>query len=425
MNKESLQSWHGAAAVIGVDWGDSGKGRLVDDLSVRADIVARYNGGSNTGHTVENRHGKFAFHIMPSGILNKNALCVIGRNVAVDLESLTDEMVALSRAKVKYNNLLIDEQASLTMPWHRMRDGIRERLRSQKIGTTGRGVGPTYADRTERQGLLVRDLFLPHFDQKLKEEFDFQTQTYGLDLNFEQILEEYRQYAQRIKDFVGKTTPIIQEAIEASKNILFEGAQGYFLDIDFGTYPFVTSSHPGVVGIWTCFGVKPQQLSEVIGITKAYTTRVGEGPMPTAMEGAVADYIIRVGKEIGTTTGRIRYPGWLDLVLIKNAVRENCITSLAVTKLDVLSSMPIVKLCTGYTQNGRPVDYFPHDADFLANCTSVYEELPGWGKNLTPVRRFSDLPRNAQRYVKRIQEVVGVPVKFISVGPKRGQVIYV
>lgn len=424
MNKKSLQNWHGAAAVIGVDWGDSGKGRLVDDLSARADIVARYNGGSNTGHTVENRHGKFAFHIMPSGIFNKKALCVIGRNVAVDLESLTGEMAALEKAKVRYNNLLIDEQASLTMPWHRMRDGIRERQRAQEIGTTGRGVGPTYADRVDRQGLLVKDMFLPDFEQKLKEEFDFQTHTYDLDLDFEQIIQKYRQYAQKIEDFVGKTTPVIQEAIEASKNILFEGAQGYFLDIDFGTYPYVTSSHPGVVGIWTCFGVRSEHLSEAIGITKAYTTRVGEGPMPTAMEGSEAEYIIEVGREVGTTTGRIRHPGWLDLVLIKNAIRDNGITSLAVTKLDVLSSMPTVKLCVGYTQNGQQVDYIAHDADFLANCSPVYEQLPGWERNLTRVRRFSDLPKNAQRYIKRIQEVVGVPVKFISVGPKRGQVIY-
>lgn len=425
MNKKSLQNWHGAAAVIGVDWGDSGKGRLVDDLSARADIVARYNGGSNTGHTVENRHGKFAFHIIPSGIFNERALCVIGRSVAVDMESLVDEMAALEKAKVRYNNLLIDEQASLTMPWHRMRDGIHERQRSQKIGTTGRGVGPTYADRTERQGLLVKDLFLPEFEERLKEEFDYQTETYELDLNYEQILQNYREYAQKIKSFVGKTTPVIQEAINTSKNILFEGAQGYFLDIDFGTYPFVTSSHPGVVGIWTCFGVRPENLSEVIGITKAYTTRVGEGPIPTAMEEADADYIIKVGKEVGTTTGRIRHPGWLDLVLIKSAVRDNGITSLAVTKLDVLSSMPTVKLCTGYTQDGREVDYLPHDADFLASCTPVYEQLPGWRKKITRVRKFKDLPENAKRYIERIQEVVGVPVKFISVGSRRGQVIYV
>jgi adenylosuccinate synthase len=424
--KESLQDWKGNAAVIGVDWGDSGKGRLIDDLSKNANIIARYNGGSNTGHTVKNEKGEFALHMMPSGIFNQDAFCIIGRNVALDLQSLALEMEQLEKAGVSYEKLLIDEQATLTMPWHKLRDGARERTRSNKIGTTGRGVGPTYADRVERVGLMVKDLVSDSFEEKFREEFKYQVETFGLqELDENKILEEYKNFAQIIKPFIAKTTDFIDEATKQGRNILFEGAQGFFLDIDFGTYPFVTSSHPGIVGIWTCFGVTPNNLNEVIGITKAYTTRVGEGPMPTLIEGQISDFIIDVGKERGTTTGRIRRPGWLDLVLLKYAARQNMLTSLAITKMDVLSTIKTLKICVGYQFGGKSISYPPHDADFLSKCEPVYEDLPGWDEPLTDIRKFEDLPENAKKYVKRIEEIVEVPVKFISVGPERGQVIYV
>src|SRR3989338_1207018 len=427
MSKASLIEWRGIAAVIWVDWGGSGKGRLIDDLAKRAHIVARFSGGSNTGHTVENKHGKFALHIMPSGIFHKNTHCLIGRNVALDLESLSEEMDALDKAKVSYDNLTIDEQATLTMPWHKVRDCIREKLRSgnKKIGTTGKGVGPTYADRTERVGLLVKDLFSKDFRKKLTEEIKIQNKFFGLKLNDEKIYRQYLKISKRIKSFVGSTLEILREAQKSGKNILFEGAQGYFLDIDAGTYPFVTSSNPGIVGIMRSFDLHPSVLNEVIGITKSYTTRVGAGPMPTKIDAEIREFLIIRGKEKGTTTNRLRDPGWLDLVLIKAAAEDNRLTALAVTKLDVLSGLVSIKICVGYKLDGKKVDYLPHDAEFLTQVEPVYEEMSGWEEDIPAIRNFKDLPTSAKKYIKRIEKITNIPVKFISVGPERGQVIYV
>lgn len=410
---------------MGVDWGDSGKGRLIDDLSSNADVVARYNGGSNTGHTVKNKFGEFAMHIMPSGIFNQKAQCLIGRNVAVDLESLFEEMEDLKKAGVSCNNLVIDEQASLTMPWHKMRDGLREKRRDQIIGTTGHGVGPTYADRTERVGLFVKDLVSKGFKQKIEKEAQFQNEYYKLNLNMRAIYVKYTKLTAKIRKFIGKTIPIIREARNKSKNILFEGAQGYFLDIDAGTYPFVTSSNPGIVGIWCCFDLHPSDVDQVIGITKAYMTRVGEGPMPTKIGGEVAKHIVEKGKEIGTTTGRTRTPGWLDLVLIKAAVDINKITSLVVTKLDVLTGINPIRICVGYKIDGKDVNYLAHDAQYLSQVEPEYIELAGWQEDITSVRKFDDLPTNTQRFIRKIEKYSQIPVKFISVGPKRGEVIYI
>lgn len=409
---------------MGIDWGDSGKGRLIDDLSGRAYIIARYNGGSNTGHTVKNKYGKFALHIVPSGIFNKKAICIVGRNVAIDVESLIWELDQLDKAKVPYKNLIIDEQASLTMPWHKMRDGIREKFRTNKVGTTGKGVGPTYADRTERVGLLVGDLISKDLKQKITAEAKIQNSFYGLKINANKVYRDYKKYSLKISRFIDRTTPIIQKAVNAGKNVLFEGAQGYFLDIDAGTYPFVTSSNPGVVGVWRSFDIHPSTIKEVIGITKAYTTRVGEGPMPTKIEGEVAKKIIEVGREVGTTTGRVRSPGWLDLVLVKVAAKANKLTGLAITKLDVLSGQKTLKLCIKYKIGSKEVQYLPHDSDNLAQVKAVYQEFKGWSEDITKVRSFALLPKNAQIYLKAIEKFTGVPIKFISVGPERGQVIY-
>ena len=424
MAKKTLQSWQGTLAVIGVDWGDSGKGRLTDDLSARADVIARFNGGANTGHTVENQYGKFALHIIPSGIFNQKAKCLVGRNVVVDLESLVLEMSVLAKAGVSYKNLLIDEQASLVMPWHKMRDGLREKLRSAKIGTTGRGVGPAYADRTERVGLLVKDLVSSGFAGKIEEEVKIQNKFYSLNLNAKEIVKQYQKYQRKVKNFIGKSVPIIREAQKAKKNILFEGAQGYFLDIDAGTYPYVTSSNPSVVGIARSFDIHPSDINNVVGITKAYTTRVGEGPMPTKITGEVGRKIVDVGREVGTTTGRERAVGWLDLVLIKEAARANKLTALAVTKLDVLTNISKLKLCISYELNGKSKDYIGHDAEFLSKVRPVYEEVGGWAEDISSIRSFTDLPKNAQNYIRVIEKITKVPVKFISVGPKRGEVIY-
>ena len=424
MVKKTLQNWQGMLAIIGVDWGDSGKGRLTDDLSARADVVARFNGGANTGHTVENQYGKFALHIMPSGIFNNKAICVIGRNVAVDLESLVFEMSTLDKVDVSYKKLIIDEGASLVMPWHRMRDGLREKFRENKIGTTGKGVGPVYADRTERVGLLVKDLLTKELSGKIEEEVKIQNKFYGLNLNAQKIIKEYQKYQSKVKNFIGKSTPVVRQAQKERKNILFEGAQGYFLDIDAGTYPYVTSSNPGVVGIARSFDIHPSDLNNIVGITKAYTTRVGEGPMPTKIDGEVAQKIVDVGREIGTTTGRGRSVGWLDLVLAKEAARSNKLTALAVTKLDVLSKIAKLKLCVSYELNGKSTDYIGHDAELLSKVKPVYEEVEGWEQDISQVRSFANLPENAKTYIGRIEEFTKVPVKFISVGPKKGEAIY-
>lgn len=421
----SLKNWQKTICIMGVDWGDSGKGRLVDDLASRAHVVARYNGGSNTGHTVKNQYGQFALHIIPSGIFNPKAICLVGRNVAVDAEILVEEMSQLDRSGISYHNLIIDEQASLTMPWHKLRDGLHEKRRDQIIGTTGHGVGPTYADRTERVGLLVKDLISKDFKQKLENEAQFQKEYYKLNLDAKAVFAKYTKLTSKIRKFIGKTIPIIREAEDKNKNILFEGAQGIFLDIDFGTYPFVTSSNPGVIGIWRCFDFHPENIDKVIGITKAYMTRVGEGPMPTLIEDKNSEIIVTKGNEKGTTTGRIRRPGWLDLVLIKEAAEVNGITALAITKLDILSHLQKIKVCVGYRINGREAGYPAHDADYLSKVEPVYEEFEGWREDITDVRNFNDLPAKAQKFIKFIEQFLDIAIKFISVGPERGQVIYV
>ena len=425
MKNTSLKSWQGITCVIGLDWGDSGKGRLIDDLSSRADIVARYSGGSNTGHTVKNKYGKFAMHIMPSGIFNQKAQCLIGRGVACDLESLIeDEMAQLQKAAISWKNLIIDEQASLTMPWHKLRDGLREEFRLKKIGTTKRGVGPTYADRIERVGLRIKDLMSSDFKDKLFEEVKIQNKFFNLKLNPTQIYRRYLKFSKLLKPYVGQTIPIVKNAQNMGKNILFEGTQGSLLDVDFGTYPFVTSTNIGVIGIWRSFNLHPSEINHVIGISKAYSTRVGAGPQPTKLDGEKRQIIIEKGQEIGTTSGRTRDPGWLDLVIIRAAAEFNKLTALAITKLDVLTGFKKIKVCTSYKINDKTVEYLSGDAQFLAKCQPVYKEVDGWREDLSKIRQFKKLPKNAQNYIKIIEKLVDVSVKFISVGPNRGEVIY-
>ena len=425
MKNNSLKKWQGIACVIGLDWGDSGKGRMIDDLASRADIVARYSGGSNTGHTVVNQFGKFAFHIIPSGIFNQKAQCLIGRGVACDLESLIeDEMAQLQKAAISWKNLIIDEQASLTMPWHKLRDGLREEFRLKKIGTTKRGVGPTYADRIERVGLRIKDLMSSDFKDKLFEEVKIQNKFFNLKLNPTQIYRRYLKFSKLLKPYVGQTIPIVKNAQNMGKNILFEGTQGSLLDVDFGTYPFVTSTNIGVIGIWRSFNLHPSEINHVIGISKAYSTRVGAGPQPTKLDGEKRQIIIEKGQEIGTTSGRTRDPGWLDLVIIRAAAEFNKLTALAITKLDVLTGFKKIKVCTSYKINDKTVEYLSGDAQFLAKCQPVYKEVDGWREDLSKIRQFKKLPKNAQNYIKIIEKLVDVPVKFISVGPNRGEVIY-
>lgn len=425
-DKRSLKNWSGVAAVIGADWGDSGKGRLIDNLSYNAHIVARYNGGSNTGHTIKNKHGSFAFHIMPSGIFNKKAICLTGRGVAVDLEILIeDEFVQLKKANVSWKNLIIDPRATITMPWHKMRDSLREKLNGGKIGTTKRGVGPTYADRLERVGIQIKDFQSSDFQDKLKEEINIQNKLFNLKIKSKEIIDKYKKYAKQIKPHIADTIKIATESINKNKNVLFEGSQGYFLDIDAGTYPFVTSSNVGILGIWKSFDLHPSKIDHVIAITKAYTTRVGAGPMPTIMKGKEKQIIIEKGGEVGTSTGRIRVPGWLDLVLLKFACDQNKANHIALTKLDIFSNFAQIKLCIGYKINGKKTQYYSGDGEILGKYEPVFETVPGWREDISQIRNFSSLPQNAKNYLKKIQAYVGVNIDFIGVGPKREQVIYV
>lgn len=409
---------------MGVDWGDSGKGRLIDDLSSRAHVIARYSGGSNTGHTVRNKFGKFALHITPSGIFNQEAICLVGRNVAVNLQVLKKEVEEFRKAKVSIKNLKVDANAHLTMPWHIKRDGLKEKLRDKKIGTTGNGVGPTYADRTERTGLRVKDLISSDLKSKITAEVEIQNKFYDLNLSAGEIYSEFKTYLELVKPLIADTISLLHQAINSGKNILFEGAQGWLLDIDAGTYPYVTSSNPGIVGIIRSFDIHPSKINRVVGITKSYMTRVGAGPMPTKIEGALRSKIIEKGHEYGTTTGRERDPGWLDLAAIKKACRVNGITDLAVTKMDVLSGLGDLKICTKYQVDGKEADYPAGDADRMSKCRPVYSNLGGWDEDITKVRDFDKLPKEAINYIRQIEKVTDVPVSFISVGPERGEVIY-
>ncbi|OGD86376.1 adenylosuccinate synthase [Candidatus Curtissbacteria bacterium RIFCSPHIGHO2_01_FULL_41_11] len=425
MKKSKLSNWKGVAAVIGVDWGDSGKGRLIDNLAQTADVVARFNGGSNTGHTVKNKFGKFALHIIPSGIFNSKSINIVGKNVLVDLESLIDdELQQLKKAKVSWKNLRIDQRATLVMPWHKMRDGQREESRNAKIGTTKRGVGPAYADRIERVGIRVRDLYRKDFKDLLGEEIKIQNKYFSLNLSPSKIYSQFHKYTNLIKPLVTETTSLVKSAIKNKKNVLFEGAQGYFLDVDAGTYPFVTSSNTGIIGIWRCFDVHPTDINYVIGITKAYTTRVGSGPMPTYIKGEQRDWIIKKGGEVGTTSGRIRDPGWLDLVLLKTACENNRVTNIAMTKLDVLSQLKEIKVCIQYKIGNSTTDYISGDADFLSSVKPVYKTLPGWNEDISKARNLTDLPQEARNFIKFVENYTKLPISFIGVGPDRSEVIY-
>lgn len=426
MSKKGLKDWHGVAVVFGADWGDSGKGRLIDNLSQNAHIVARYNGGSNTGHTIKNKFGNFALHITPSGIFNKRTICLVGRGVVVDLEVLIeDEFEQFKKAGISWRNLVIDPRATLTMPWHKFRDGLREEISGGKIGTTKRGVGPSYADRIERVGLIVKDLINGDFPEKLNEETKLQKKLYNFEISAKKLTEIYKKYLKLIKPLIADTNKIVSDSLSINKDILFEGAQGYFLDIDAGTYPFVTSSNPGVIGVWRSYDLHPTEIDHVIAITKAYTTRVGRGPMPTIVKGKVRDLIIKKGGEVGVTTGRVRDPGWLDLVLLKYACQKNKANHIALTKLDIFSNFKEIKLCVGYEINGKKTNYISGDGETLEKCQPIYKSVPGWREDISKIRNFNNLPKNAKNYVKAIENFVGVRVDFIGVGANREEVIYV
>ncbi len=417
--------------VIGAQWGDEGKGKLIDILSKNADITVRYQGGNNAGHTVIVGEEKYVFHLIPSAILHKNKVCVIGNGVVVDPKALLLEISELAKRGIKVGSkgLRISGHAHVVMPYHRILDGLRESKRKNKIGTTGRGIGPCYADKVARCGIRVVDLLNPtmlraKLEDNLTEKNEIFSKVYDRnDFTFGDIYHEYLDYGKKLSPFVCDTALYLNEAIEKKKTILFEGAQGTFLDIDFGTYPFVTSSNSTVGGVCSGSGVAPTKIDKIVAAVKAYTTRVGEGPFPTEFSADLMEEIRTKGKEFGATTGRPRRCGWFDSVLVRYAAVINGADELAMMKLDVLDDLEKVKICTAYRYQGKILKDFPMDFEVLSKAVPVYEEMPGWREAISGIRQYKRLPLNARRYIERLEKLVNVKIKYISIGSKRDEII--
>ena len=418
--------------LIGAQWGDEGKGKIIDVLTEQADWVVRYQGGNNAGHTVEVGEEKYVLHLIPSGILHPEKKCVIGNGVVVDPVALVAELDGLRQRGIHpEGRLLISDRAHVVFPYHRGIDEAREQARSGevKIGTTKRGIGPAYGDKAARVGLRMGDLVDAAFPDllaaRLKEQNAILSALGAPALDEAVVLAQYRSAAAALAPFVADTIPVLREAIGRDESVLFEGAQGTMLDVDFGTYPFVTSSSATAGGACTGTGVPPQRIDRVIGVVKAYTTRVGEGPFPTELKDAVGEKLRAQGHEFGATTGRPRRCGWFDAVVARYSVMVNGIDRWAVTKLDVLDDFESIRICVGYECNGRRLESVPASARMLEQCTPVYEDCRGWRTSTRGVARFDDLPSEARAYVLRLEELTGVPVGILSVGPRRASTMWV
>lgn len=418
--------------VIGAQWGDEGKGKITDLLSKSADVVVRYQGGVNAGHTVVVHDQVFKLHLIPSGILYPDTECIIGCGTVIDPKVLIQELDQLATLNISAKNLLISETAHVTMPYHRLIDQASEQRRgSHKIGTTGRGIGPTYADKSERTGIRVIDLMDPDLmRKKLRWTVEYKNvileKLYDLPpLDPEAIIDEYLGYADRLRPHVVDSSLKIYEAFRRKRNILFEGAQGTLLDLDHGTYPYVTSSNPVAGGACVGTGVGPTMIDRVIGVAKAYTTRVGEGPFPTELHGTMGELLRDRGSEFGTTTGRERRCGWFDAVIGRYAVRINGLDCLAITKLDVLDELDEIKICVAYEVDGDRCSDFPSNSQKFARCRPVYETVPGWKQSTEHCRSLDDLPKQALSYLKRLAELMEVPIAIVSLGASRDQTIIV
>lgn len=418
--------------VIGAQWGDEGKGKITDLLSGSADVVVRYQGGVNAGHTVVVDNQTFKLHLIPSGILYPDTECIIGSGTVIDPRILIEELDQLESLKISTKNLMISQTAHVTMPYHRLLDQASEEQRgSQKIGTTGRGIGPTYADKSERTGIRIIDLMetesLP--DQlrwTISNKNVILEKLYNLPpLDPEAVIEEYLQYAERLRPHVVDASLKIYAAVQDRRNILFEGAQGTLLDLDHGTYPYVTSSNPVAGGACVGTGVGPTMIDRVIGVAKAYTTRVGEGPFPTEMVDGIGQVLCDRGAEFGTTTGRQRRCGWFDAVIGRYAVRINGLDCLAITKLDVLDGLDEIKVCIAYDIDGERCEHFPSSARTFARCEPIYETVPGWKESTADCRKLEDLPQTALDYLKFLAELMKVPIAIVSLGASRDQTIIV
>lgn len=414
--------------VVGTQWGDEGKGKITDFLAESAEVVARYQGGNNAGHTILIQNKKYKLHLIPSGIFYSNKICVIGNGMVLNPAALIEEIQYIHDNGYKTDNLRISDRAHLIMPYHLLLDGLEEdRKGSNKIGTTRKGIGPCYMDKAARNGIRIADLMdAGEFERKLRhlvaEKNHVIEQVYGSKgLDVETILTEYLGYAEILRPYVTDTSVVLNNAIDDGKRVLFEGAQGVMLDIDQGTYPFVTSSNPTAGGVCIGSGVGPTKIHQVIGVAKAYTTRVGDGPFPTELNNETGDWIREKGNEYGTTTGRPRRVGWFDSVVVRHARRVSGITGLSLNSIDVLSGLETVKICTSYKYRGEVIDHYPASLNMLAECEAVYEELPGWSEDLSNVKSLDELPSNARHYLERISQLSGIPIAIFSVGRNREQ----
>ena len=421
-----------ATVVLGAQWGDEGKGKVTDFFASSADYVVRFQGGNNAGHTIVVGDEKLALSLTPSGVLYPECVPVIGSGCVVDLEFLKKELEMLNSKNVSTQKLAISPNAHLIMPYHRLLDElIEESLGENKIGTTKKGIGPCYSDKIQRSGIRVQDLldddvFAQKVNKNLEEKNQILTKIYGRDpIDPNEIINEFKSYKDIVTNHVKDTSLMISNAIKSNKNILFEGAQGTLLDIDHGTYPFVTSSNTSSGNAAIGSGVGPLNLNKIVGVTKAYISRVGSGPFITEQENEIGDYLIEKGAEFGVVTGRRRRCGWLDLISLKYSVRVNTLTELFITKLDVLSGLDEIKLCIGYKNGDEVIADYPYQQSILYNAQPVYETFKGWEEDITSIKNFEELPENAKKYINAIEDFIEIPITFISVGPERNQNIVI
>jgi adenylosuccinate synthase len=417
-------------AIVGSQWGDEGKGKIIDYLAEKADMVVRGQGGNNAGHTVVIGDKKYALHLIPSGVLNKNAVNIVGNGVVFDPEGFFKEIEELNRDGIDTSRIYVSDRAHIVFPYHKQLDMLYEAARGKDdIGTTKKGIGPCYMDKIERSGIRICDMLDEKvFRTKLSAQIDRKNEIItklfnGEPINKEETIETYVGYAARLKPYIRDTGVMVYESLKKGEKVLFEGAQGSLLDVDLGTYPYVTSSHPTSGGFTTGSGIGVGTIQEVLGITKAYTTRVGKGPFVTEEDNETGDRIREIGREYGVTTGRPRRCGWFDAVVVRYSARINGMTGLCLMLLDVLDQFDTVKICLQYDHNGEKIDNFPARLEVIEECKPVYREMKGWKCDISNCRTYEELPAETKEYIKTIEEATGVPVKIISVGPRRDQTI--